>query len=114
MNNKMSLPGGYQECEPLACCPQPRTRRVPPAPLLFHALSRPTDNAPPHRHAEIFYLQKQVQDQTLMRIVLDDGEQIEGYIEWWDQNSIKVRGRTKTLIYKSAVKYMYKLPDADQ
>jgi sRNA-binding regulator protein Hfq len=44
-----------------------------------------------------------------MVIVLEDGEQIEGCIEWYDRISLKVRGRSKTLIYKSAIKYMYKL-----
>jgi len=60
-------------------------------------------------HAELFYLQKQIQSQTPMVIVLEDGEQIEGCIEWYDRISLKVRGRSKTLIYKSAIKYMYKL-----
>jgi len=43
--------------------------------------------------------------------VLEDGEHIEGCIEWYDRNALKVRGRAKTLIYKSAIKYMYKLGD---
>jgi sRNA-binding regulator protein Hfq len=64
-----------------------------------------------HRHAELFYLQKQIQSQTPMVIVLEDGERIDGCIDWYDRNSIKVRGRSKTLIYKSAIKYMYKLGD---
>ena len=63
------------------------------------------------RHAELFYLQKQIQAQTPMVIVLEDGERIDGCIEWYDRNSIKVRGRSRTLIYKSAIKYMYKLGD---
>lgn len=63
-------------------------------------------------HAEVFYLQKQVQAQTPMVIVLDDGERVEGCIEWYDLNAIKVRGRTKTLIYKSSIKYMHKLGEA--
>jgi sRNA-binding regulator protein Hfq len=63
----------------------------------------------PSRQAELFYLQKQVQFQTLMAIVLEDGERIEGCIEWYDRQSFKVRGQTKVLVYKSAVKYMYKL-----
>jgi len=44
-----------------------------------------------------------------MVIVLEDGEKIEGCIEWYDRNSLKVRGRTRMLIYKSAIKYMHKL-----
>jgi RNA chaperone Hfq len=66
------------------------------------------------RHAELFYLQKQIQSQTPMVIVLEDGEQVEGHIEWYDRHTLKVRGRSKTLIYKSAIKYMYKLGEAGQ
>ena len=61
-----------------------------------------------HRQAELFYLQKQIQSQTPMVIVLEDGEQIEGCIEWYDRHSLKVRGRQRMLVYKSAIKYMYK------
>lgn len=59
-------------------------------------------------HAEAFYFQKQVQSQTRMVIVLEDGEHIEGCIEWYDRNAIKVRGATRMLIYKSRIKYIYK------
>ena len=30
-----------------------------------------------------------------MVLVLEDGEQIEGCIEWYDRNALKVRGRTE-------------------
>jgi len=71
-------------------------------------------------HAEVFYFQKQVQTQTLMVFVLEDGERIEGCIEWYDRNAIKVRSSSargvgrpgesgaRTLIYKSSIKYLYK------
>ena len=63
-------------------------------------------------HAEVFYFQKQIQGQTLMVFVLDDGEQIEGQIEWFDRDAIKVRrGGLRTLIYKAAIKYLYKASD---
>ena len=67
-----------------------------------------------HRQAELFYLQKQIQSQTPMVIVLEDGEKIEGQIEWYDRGVLKVRGRAKVLVYKSAIKYMYKLGEAGQ
>jgi sRNA-binding regulator protein Hfq len=67
-----------------------------------------------HRQAEQFYLQKQIQSQTPMVIVLEDGEKLEGQIEWYDRGVLKIRGRAKTLIYKSAIKYMYKLGEAGQ
>lgn len=72
-------------------------------------------------HAEAFYFQKQMQAQTPMVFVLEDGETIEGCIEWYDRNAIKVRcssiringtraydSRTRALIYKSSIKYLYK------
>jgi sRNA-binding regulator protein Hfq len=49
-----------------------------------------------------------------MVVVLEDGEQVEGCIEWYDRSSLKLRGRQKTLVYKSAIKYMYKLGDQGQ
>jgi len=73
-------------------------------------------------HAESFYFQKQVQAQTPMVFVLEDGEKIEGCIEWYDRHAIKVRCTssprpngsrstdlvTRALIYKSSIKYLYK------
>lgn len=64
--------------------------------------------APENSSTEAFYFQKQIQTQTLMVIVLEDGQQLEGCIEWYDSNSIKVRGASRTLVYKSAIKYLYK------
>ncbi len=83
-----------------------------PAPLPFHLTSHTAEEDSSQRQAELFYLQKQIQSQTPMVVVLEDGEQVEGCIEWYDRNSLKVRGRVKTLIYKSAIKYMYKVGDA--
>ena len=91
-----------------------RPRKNFPAPQPFRLSAHTAEIDAPNRHAELFYLQKQIQAQTPMVIVLEDGERIEGQIEWYDRNSIKVRGRAKTLVYKSAIKYMYKLGDVGQ
>jgi sRNA-binding regulator protein Hfq len=88
-----------------------RNRRVPAAPFPVHYPAHTVEVDQSQRHAELFYLQKQIQSQTPMVIVLEDGEHVEGCIEWYDRNSLKVRGKAKTLIYKSAIKYMYKLGD---
>ena len=68
--------------------------------------------APPEQtNAENFYYQKQMQSQTPMIIVLRDGEQIHGVIEWYDKNCLKVvrdGGKANLMIYKPAIKYMYK------
>jgi sRNA-binding regulator protein Hfq len=94
--------------------PQTRTRKPVPMQVPVHFPAQFSEGDLPRRHAELFYLQKQIQAQTRMVIVLEDGEEIEGCIEWYDRNSIKVRGRSRTLIYKSAIKYMYKHGDAGQ
>ncbi|HEV2399955.1 MAG TPA: RNA chaperone Hfq [Candidatus Sulfotelmatobacter sp.] len=68
--------------------------------------------APPEQtNAENFYYQKQMQSHTQMVIVLQDGEEIHGVIEWYDRNCIKVNrdnGEPNLMIYKPAIKYMFK------
>jgi sRNA-binding regulator protein Hfq len=62
-------------------------------------------------HAENFYYQKQIQGKTAMVVVTRDGEQLRGIIEWYDKNCIKLNrpaGQSNLLIYKSAIRYMYK------
>ena len=68
--------------------------------------------APPEQtNAENFYYQKQMQSRTPMVIVLRDGEEVRGIIEWYDRNCIKVNrenGDANLMIYKPAIKYMFK------
>jgi RNA chaperone Hfq len=64
-------------------------------------------------HAEAFYFQKQMQQQTGMTVVLEDGEELHGIIQWYDKCVVKLlSGRTRILIYKAAIKYLYKTSDA--
>jgi sRNA-binding regulator protein Hfq len=86
-------------------------KKKTPQPIPFHFPAHNLEMESQNRHAELFYLQKQIQSQTPMVIVLEDGERIEGCIEWYDRNTLKVRGKIRTLVYKSAIKYMYKLGD---
>lgn len=83
-------------------------RKNQPVPLPFRFPAQTIDTDAPNRHAELFYLQKQIQSQTPMVIVLEDGEHVEGCIEWYDHYSLKVRGRYRMLIFKSSIKYMFK------
>jgi sRNA-binding regulator protein Hfq len=79
------------------------------SPLTAHSPAQRTDQVwQESSHAEVFYFQKQVQAQTPMTVVLDDGESIEGVIEWYDRDVIKIRNSGRTLIYKSCIKYLYK------
>ena len=61
-------------------------------------------------NAENFYYQKQMQGKTPMVIVLTDGEEVHGIIEWYDKACIKVNrnGAPNVMIYKPSIKYMYK------
>lgn len=61
-------------------------------------------------NAENFYYQKQMQSKTPMVVVLRDGEEVHGYIEWYDKSCIKLNrsGSPNLMIYKPAIKYMFK------
>ena len=61
-------------------------------------------------NAENFYYQKQMQSKTPMVVVLRDGEEVHGYIEWYDKSCIKLNrsGAPNLMIYKPAIKYMFK------
>ena len=65
---------------------------------------------PETTNAENFYYQKQMQTRTPMVVVLRDGEEIHGSIEWYDRNCIKLNrnGQPNLMIYKPCIKYMYK------
>lgn len=65
---------------------------------------------PMETNAEIFYYKKQIDAHTLMVIVLLDGEEIEGTIEWYDRGALKVNRKPgpNLLVLKRNIKYMYK------
>jgi host factor-I protein len=75
----------------------------------------PRKTPPPEQtHAENFYYQKQMQAKTPMVVVLKDGEEIRGIIEWYDKRCLKVNrnGLPNLLIYKPSIKYMFKASEA--
>lgn len=70
-----------------------------------------TKQPPPDiTHAENFYYLKQMNSKTPMVIVLNDGEQIHGCIEWYDKSCLKVNreGAPNLVIQKHCIKYLYK------
>ena len=73
--------------------------------------SRPAKPAPPEAtNAESFYYTKQMNSKTPMVIVMTDGEQVRGCIEWYDRNCLKVNreGAPNLLIQKHCIKYLFK------
>jgi len=65
---------------------------------------------PEQTNAEGYYFAKQMANRTRMVIVLKDGEELRGTIEWYDKSAIKVHrpSEPNILLYKDNIKYMYK------
>ncbi|HEX8072414.1 MAG TPA: hypothetical protein VF546_20880 [Pyrinomonadaceae bacterium] len=70
---------------------------------------------PAETNAEIFYYKKQMDAHTVMVIVLRDGEEIEGTIEWYDRSALKVNRKDapNILLLKHNIKYMFKAEDRE-
>jgi sRNA-binding regulator protein Hfq len=67
--------------------------------------------APPEQtNAEEFYYIKQMAARTPMVVVLTDGEELRGWIEWYDKGSIKFNrvNEPNLLIRKHSIRYMFK------
>ena len=61
-------------------------------------------------NAESYYYIKQMAAKTPMVVVLNDGEEIRGWIEWYDRTCLKVNreGAPNLLIQKHWIKYLHK------
>ena len=67
--------------------------------------------APPEQtNAESYYFLKQMQNKTPMVVMLDDGNELHGWIEWYDKDCIKLNRHEgpNLLIYKRSIRYMFK------
>ena len=65
---------------------------------------------PEQTNAESYYYLKQMAAKTPMVVVLNDGQEVRGWIEWYDKGCLKVnrdRG-PNLLIPKSSIKYLFK------
>jgi sRNA-binding regulator protein Hfq len=83
---------------------------APPRRTQGQGLQQKKPIPPDQTNAENFYYVKQMQAKTPMVFVLRDGETLHGVIEWYDKCCLKVN-RTEgpnLLLYKPAIKYMYK------
>jgi sRNA-binding regulator protein Hfq len=101
VNRRMFRPGFAEMKEP-----------VPPrAP---HGNNGPVPSkkpAPPEvTHAENFYWVKQMQGRTPMVVVLANGEELHGTVEWYDRDCIKLTrsGAPNLMIFKRYIKYVFK------
>ncbi|MBU4331450.1 MAG: RNA chaperone Hfq [Acidobacteriota bacterium] len=67
-------------------------------------------------HAENYYYLKQMNKKLPVAIVFIDGETVEGVIEWYDRNCIKLNREKdpNLLVYKRNIKYIHKLEETDE
>ena len=95
MNDQGPRPGGM-----------PQQRPQPP-PSIQNRKRQPPPN---ETHAEIYYYKKQIDAHTPMVLVLRDGEEVEGTIEWYDRGALKINRRSgpNLLVLKRNIKYMFK------
>ncbi len=67
---------------------------------------------PPYEtSAENYYFLKQMNKRMHVAVVFQDGEALDGYIEWYDRDCFKLNRdeAPNLLIYKNSIKYIYKL-----
>jgi sRNA-binding regulator protein Hfq len=71
---------------------------------------------PTDTFAESYYYLKQMNKKTPMAVVYTDGEIVEGYVEWYDRNCIKLNrdNAPNLLIYKSSIRCIYKVGEAPE
>jgi len=98
---------------------------MPPSPPPPPQQQQQQQQQPPHMKkahpptdtfAENYYYLKQMGKKTPMAVVFTDGQVIEGYIEWYDRNCIKLNreGAPNLLIFKNTIKLMYKIDEGKE
>jgi len=94
INRKLIRPNLSELKDKMAPSHRPQRKQIPPE----------------QTNAEAFYYLKQMNSKTPMVVVLNDGEELKGIIEWYDRTCIKVNreGAPNLLVSKHSIKYMYK------
>jgi host factor-I protein len=93
-SSRQSQGQGQPQSQSLGAAAAPRKKPIPPE----------------QTFAESFYFVKQMQARTPVAVILTDGEVLRGILEWYDRDCIKLTriGSPNLLIYKHAIKYLYK------
>lgn len=93
-----------------AAAPPTAAASAPPA------AAKPSGGGPPatppeSTNAENFYFAKQIQMKTPMMVILRDGEELSGSVEWYDKYAFRLArpSAPAVMIYKHNVKFMYKV-----
>src|SRR5262245_55728549 len=74
------------------------------------AVTRRKQSPPEQTNAEEFYYLKQMAARTPMVVVLTDGEELRGWIEWYDKGALKLNRHNgpNLLIQKHSIRYLFK------
>ena len=75
-----------------------------------HRSVRRKQSPPEQTNAEEFYYLKQMAARTPMVVMLTSGEEVRGWLEWYDKSAIKVNRNAgpNLLIPKASILYMFK------
>ena len=67
--------------------------------------------APEQTFEEVHYLKRLIEDQVPVRVRLSDNQEVEGIIEFYDVNFIRItrNGEPNLFLFKHDIKYLYEL-----
>ena len=71
------------------------------------------NRAPEQTHEEVRYLKYLIEDRILVCVRMMDNEEVEGTIEYYDANFIRLtrEGSPNLFIFKHDIKYLYEIPE---
>lgn len=67
--------------------------------------------APEQTFEEVNYLRRLIEDQVTVRVRLSDNQEVEGIVEFYDTNFIRLTraGLPNLFVFKDDIKYLYEL-----
>jgi host factor-I protein len=67
--------------------------------------------APDQTFEEVKYLRRLIEDQVPVRVRLSDNQEVDGTIEFYDANFIRItrKGEPNLFLFKHDIKYLYEL-----
>ena len=67
--------------------------------------------APEQTFEEVKYLKRLIEDQVRVRVKLSDNQEVEGMVEFYDTNFIRLTrdGEPNLFLFKHDIKYLYEI-----
>jgi host factor-I protein len=67
--------------------------------------------APEQTFEEVKYLKRLIEEQKTVRVKLSDNQEVEGIVEFYDTNFIRLTraGEPNLFLYKHDIKYLYEI-----